>query len=354
MLRRTLLASSLAALALTASPPRAEACSPPLPGLYGSLPADGASYPANAALFFSGYDVTLDDTTVTVAGQPATLTTAGTPGGLGLSALIVPAPQAGDEVIIEGTFCPAGSGCPSKKITFTATAPDTTPPKGADAASFDVYDYADYHSSGGDCTSDSDLAEWVQLKGPTPDAGGSPVIFTLEAYRDAGLTDLVFTRSGFLPETGQAEVELRLFAADLGGKSAPEALCFHVSTKDAAGNPAPSLTESPVVVCKPCNYRVSDAPNTGFGPPPEPMWSGADAYPGGPCDPHASTGAGGNYPDAGLTTGSGGGSSGGNDEVIGGCSCQVGDEAGGAGASLGGIALVAAAMARAGRRRRGR
>lgn len=352
MLRRTLLASSLAALSLFAAPPRAHACSPPLPGLYGSVPADGGTYPANAALFFNGYDVTLDDTTVTVAGQAAVLTTAGTPSGLGLSARIVPEPKAGDEVVIEGTFCPPGTGCENKKITFTATAPDTTPPGGADAASFDVYDYDDYKSSGGDCSSDSDLAEWVQMKGPTPDPAGSPVIFTLGAYRDEGLTDLVFTRTGFLGATGQATVELRLMVSQLGGKSAPEALCFHVTTVDAAGNVAPSLTEVPIVICKPCNYRVSDAPTTGFGPPPEPVWNSGDAYAGGPCNPNGTTGAGGNFPDGGLTTGSGGTGGGGEDQVIGGCSCQVGDDVNGAGASLAGIALLAGAMVRLGRKRR--
>ncbi|MEO7331441.1 MAG: MYXO-CTERM sorting domain-containing protein, partial [Minicystis sp.] len=154
------------------------------------------------------------------------------------------------------------------------------------------------------------------------------------------------------------KVELRLLVADLGGKSAPEALCFTVTTVDAAGNVAPSISEVPIVICKPCNYRVTDAPLTGFGPPPEPMWNSGDVYAGGPCDPHVSAGAGGNFPDAGLTSGSGGSGGGtgggGSDQAIGGCSCQVGDDADGAGASFAGIALLAGAMARVGRRRRAR
>jgi MYXO-CTERM domain-containing protein len=226
-----------------------------------------------------------------------------------------------------------------------------TPPAETMPVGYDIYDYADYKSSGGDCTSDSDLAYWVELKAPMPDPAGSPVIYTLEAYRGESLQDLAFSRTGFLSETGQAKIELRLSAQELGGKSAPEAFCFHVETTDAAGNPAPTTSESPVFVCKPCNFRVSDAPNAGFGPPPEPMWNSGDSYPGGPCDPGGGTG--GNFPDGGLTTGSGGsgGGGGGEDVVIGGCGCRVGGEGEGAGASLAALALLAGAAMRAKRRR---
>ena len=54
----------------------ADACSPPLPGVTGSIPKDGETYPANAAIYFQGYNIGLGSVTVTVDGQPASFTPA--------------------------------------------------------------------------------------------------------------------------------------------------------------------------------------------------------------------------------------------------------------------------------------
>ena len=48
-------ASLLAASAVLGLSPDADACSPPPPGLTGSTPKSGDTYPANAALFFEGF-----------------------------------------------------------------------------------------------------------------------------------------------------------------------------------------------------------------------------------------------------------------------------------------------------------
>ena len=74
--------------------------------------------------------------------------------------------------MISGDFCKAPGQCQPKTITFTAGPPDTDPPPLMDAVSYDVYDYADYKSSGGDCTTDSDLAFWVELQTKSPPAAG--------------------------------------------------------------------------------------------------------------------------------------------------------------------------------------
>src|SRR4051812_42966208 len=69
--RTALILSSLTGLAALAAPGRADACGPPAPGLTSSTPADGDTYPGNAAVFFNGFDIALAGVTVTIDGQPA-------------------------------------------------------------------------------------------------------------------------------------------------------------------------------------------------------------------------------------------------------------------------------------------
>jgi hypothetical protein len=275
----------LAASAVLGLSPDADACSPPAPALTGSTPKSGDTYPANAALFFEGYDISLDGVTVTVDGQPATLqpVTDGPISKVGtLVATIQPKPAPGQTVIVSGQFCD-DSFCKPTSIEFEAGAEDNTPPPSTEIASFNVYDYPDFKSSGGDCQTNSDLAWFFQLTAPALAAGESPRIWTLERASDESFSDAKEIVSTFVNGTSFGITDREL-AAILGDKSAPEAFCFRVKTSDASGNTGGVSS----VVCKPCNYRV-DTGAQPFSPPAEPAWTSADVFPGGTCD----TGAGG-------------------------------------------------------------
>ena len=153
-----------ALVAAAYAPDTAAACGAPQPGLYSTVPAEGASHPANAALLFSGYELSLDGVTVTVDGAPAQLVAA--PFGSSWAEVVVlvePAPQVGQEVVVSGTICPL-EFCDPLLLTYTAGEPDLTAPVPVpEAAFFAVYDHADFMSSGGDCESDTDLTLYVHV-----------------------------------------------------------------------------------------------------------------------------------------------------------------------------------------------
>jgi MYXO-CTERM domain-containing protein len=347
---RTWTALILASLATFAAPRSADACSPPPPGLTSSTPADGDTYPANAALFFSGFDISLAAVTVTLDGVPASLGAppAMVPSVATLMATIAPAPKAGQKVVLSGDFCMAPQVCAPKTITFTAGPPDIEAPPVTDAVSFYVYDYADYKASPGDCTTDSDLAYWVQLQTKmAPAAGESPRLYTLDAFSDNSLQNKVSSRSGFL-SAQSLKVGIREFAMNLGGKIAPEAFCFRASTIDAAGNAAPG---SQLIVCKACRYRTDNIPS--LTQPAEPMWTDADLYAPGPCGMATSSSSSSSSGSGGA---GGGGGGGGTDSCQGntcGCQCRAGGEGEGeaAPAFLATLALGAGLAFRARRRR---
>ena len=333
----------VAVLLAVASARPAQACSPPLPGVYDSTPKSGATYPANAAIFFSGYDVSLDDVTVTVDGKPATLAPATIPsGGASLVVVVQPMPEPGQVVAIQGTFCQPGFQCPVYSLSFTAAPPDTTAPGAPKVVGFNVHDYVDFKSSGGDCQSDSDLAYWVEVETPPLEAGGSPVLQRIEAYRDPGLTDFVFGRARIVAGGEKQVVAFHVLASELAGKSPADAFCFRATIVDAAGNAGPDSAE---VICKPCYVRVDDGPSTGFGAPPEPTWSADDVHPGGACDPGGEGGSGGSGGEGGE------GGSGGGPQVIGGCGCRVGGGETGAD-MMGGVLAMMGVVAGMVRRRR--
>lgn len=79
--------AALATAGVAALP--ASACPPALPGLTGSVPKSGETYPANAAVFLFGAQVSLDDVAVTVDGEPASLVPAEKVASLGLSSKAV-------------------------------------------------------------------------------------------------------------------------------------------------------------------------------------------------------------------------------------------------------------------------
>lgn len=329
---RAYVACLLAASAVLGLSPDADACSPPLPGLTGSTPKSGDTYPANAALFFEGYSISLDSVTVTVDGQSATLlpVTTGPVSKVGtLRATIEPKPASGQAVVISGSFC-ADPGCQPVEIKFTAGAEDNDPPPATEIASYDVYDYPDFKSSGGDCQSDSDLAWFFDFTTTALAPGESPRILVLERAADASFSNASEVVSTFVNGTTFGLTD-RDMAASLGGSSAPEAFCFRVSTTDAAGN----VGGVSQVVCKPCNYRVESG-SPPFSPAPEPAWTSADVYPGGTCD-EGGGGAGG----AGGSGGSGG--SGGMDNEGDDTMCSV-RAVGGSGAASGAFAGMIVAL----------
>lgn len=328
-------AALLLALVTTLDRP-SEACSPPQSGLSSSIPASGSTYPANAAVFLMGYNMALDDVVVTVDGAAASLVPADAIGPLGLGSfavLVTPAPQPGQAVEIKGTFCLPIDQCPAASISFVASEPDTSAPAALSDLSFNVHDYPDFKSSGGDCQSDSDLAFWIHGSVEPPAMSESPVLVTFEAFRDQELKNLAFSRSTFAT-SADITIGHRATLDFLAGASAPDALCFRASTIDAAGNKGATSA----AVCKPCNYRQDSSPSMSNWPPDEPMWTQADAYPGGPC--FMGSGAGG----GGSSSSSSG--SGGDDKIVinDGCSIRAEGPSTNAGSSDARSALAALAV----------
>ncbi|WP_155798176.1 hypothetical protein [Sorangium cellulosum] len=353
----------IAALLCTAAmESSAEACSPPLPGLTGTLPESGGSLPANAAIFFDGYSISLDAVSVTVGGEPASLVAVTDLPSLGYSlvARIDPPPGEGQAIVIEGDFCRAAEPCGPTRIELTAGAADADAPAGPSGVSFDVHDHADFKSSGGDCQVDSDLSWWVTVEGEIAGSGEAPVITTIEAFLDDTFTDPVMSQSRLM-NAAALTVALSRTTDVLDGAAAPEAFCFRATAIDAAGNAAGEAVHA----CKPCYYRKDpETAQPGLGAPPEPAWTEGDIYPGGTCDSGmgaggggaggAGTGAGGSGGDgAGGSGGDGAGGSGGDGETAeSGCSFRAPGGSGGAGTTgIAALALLACA-ALAGRRKR--
>ncbi|MDI1448760.1 hypothetical protein [Polyangium sp. 6x1] len=319
MLPRLSLGLAAAALVAVAAPQPARACPPPLPGLSNHIPENGATYPMNAALFFSGHSISLDAVTVTVDGNPASLVPVADEVLKGLGGFVVridPTPSVGQVVKVAGDFCTPGETCEPKSIVFTTSAPDTTAPAPVKSLSFDVYDYPDFKSSGGDCQSDSDLAYFLHVDADDAADGAAPEVWRVEAFRDAAMQDLAFSRSLF---AGSA-IRFYKLALELAGAEPATAFTFRVTTHDAAGQSGGSS-----VVSLPCHVRV-DPP--GMAPqwtPDEPMWTTADILPGGACD--GSGGGGG--------SGGSGGSGGGNGGAGGSGGAAGNGGAGGSGGSSG-------------------
>jgi MYXO-CTERM domain-containing protein len=353
MLSRTWLAIPFAALTLTAAAPRARACSPQPPGVYGTVPQNGEKYPGNAAVILQGHDILPTEATVTVDGQPATLKDVSKTlfSEIGLVGVVVePTPAAGQNVVITGTFCEPVVGCNPMTLYYQATAPDTTPPPAISLTSFNIYDYPDFKSSGGDCQSNSDFAWWLHLDSPIPVQGTDGAVFySVEGYRDASLAGgPVFTVVGYVDAVWSSTVTIQSTIDTLQGKALPEAACFRVKAYDSAGN-TPSISSE--LLCKPCNYRVDTVAGTGSVHH-EPTWTAADVYPGGTCDSSMTgTSTGSASTSASTGTGAGGGSDGG-DEVIGGCGCSVAGESDSAAGLFGALALALCSSLRLARRRR--
>lgn len=324
---------------MTSQESTSEACSPPLPGLYSTIPQNGEQYPANAAIFVSGYGISLDAVAVTVDGAPASLVHAAPIEALGIATfavLVSPPPMVGQTVEVKGDFCPPESMCEPQAFTFVATEADISAPPAPSALSFNLYDYPDFKSSGGDCQNDSDLAWWITAAGEPASATESRVLLTIEGFRGADFKDLAFSTSTFLTADA-ATVSVHQTIGVLNGLAAPDALCIRATTMDAAGNKSAGSASA----CEPCNYRKDASPATSDWVPAEPEWTAADVFPGGPCDMGSGVGGSGG-------AGSGGGTSG--DVTFGGCGCHIEGNDASMAPSLA-FAALAAALLRAARRR---
>ncbi|WP_437923483.1 hypothetical protein WMF37_31200 [Sorangium sp. So ce291] len=359
-------AAIIAALACTAAmESSAGACSPPLPGLTGTFPESGGLLPANAAIFFEGYSVSLDGVSVTVDGEPASLVlvTDVPAAGYSIRARIMPPPREGQAIAIEGDFCGPPESCGVKRIELTAGVADTEAPPGLSALSFDLYDHADFKSSGGDCQLDTDLSWWLTAEGEVAQGGEAPVITTIEAFRDDTFTDPVFSLSRFM-NVAPLSIAIGQTAAVLDGADAPEALCFRATAMDTAGNVAGETVHA----CRPCYYREDPATEQPpFATPSKPAWTEADIYPGGTCDSGmepgsggvggsdgagGSGGVGGSDSAGGAGAGSGGGDGETGETSESGCSFRAAGGAGGGGAPGAAALALLACAAIAGRRRR--
>ena len=274
-LSRPLAAAALVgAFALVAGAPRsADACGAPEPALTSTTPSNGATYPANAALLFQGFDITLDAVTVKVDDQPAELVPAGFASGwASIAVRVEPAPQVGQTVVVSGEFCEFGD-CGPVTLTYTAGEPDLIAPTPvAEASRFTVYDHADFESSGGDCLSNSELTVYVRVMQDAPGAAEAPGVVSAVWSKGSGFfSDFTITSS----ETASMSVAIEL--SQLDGNDPRSEVCVTVVATDLAGNAA-----EPFEICPACFYRKDEGENDG-GPVPEPAWTDADAVPGSAC-----------------------------------------------------------------------
>jgi len=267
-------------------PADALACGPPAPGLTSHIPADGAWYPANGIILFDGFNISLDQVTVTVDGSPATLVDASAAFSTSVSTLaarVSPKPNPEQKVTISGSFC---SGCAAESFTFTARADDLVAPEGIVSGEYGVHDYADFQSGGGDCQSNSDLGLWVHAQTVPANEEEAPTILQIEAFADSALSKPMASTAALIT-TNEVVWGYRLVKADLQGAS-PSAVCFRLSTKDLSGNDGPE----PLVLCNACYSRTDAQSGMSGSPPAEPTWGEADTIKGGPCDWGAGVGGG--------------------------------------------------------------
>ncbi|MDC0720265.1 MYXO-CTERM sorting domain-containing protein [Nannocystis bainbridge] len=264
---------------LFALPRLADACGATLPELHESVPADGDTYPANAALLFWGDGITLDKVTVTVDGEPAALVDAPLAAGLApLAAKVEPEPQPGQTVVVAGEFCGEGENCPAS-ISFIAGARDVTAPSpDVEKSFFAVFEHAQYTMTSGCDQFEIEQTLYVHLEQPAPTAGEALPLFVMEWDPGGEFEGHGLHRTARGPSSTTV-VPITLAVDRLGGADVRTDVCLEVVAIDAAGNAA-----APFELCPPCFVRTDEAPQPdGSGPPDEPVWSDADAVPGSAC-----------------------------------------------------------------------
>lgn len=351
---------STCALALLV-PRIADACGASIPELTASVPVDGGTYPGNAALLFSGFEISLDAVTVTVDGAAATLVPAEFAASFAtIAALVEPAPEAGQTVVVAGSFCSEGEGCDPVTITYTASAADVTAPvPNVDDTFFAVYDHPEYDTNLGCDELVVQQTLYVHLSQAAPAAGDALSLFQVE-WKPEGAGQAGFRRA---VRFGEEALSLAVLMQEsmIGGLDLASA-CIDITPIDAANNAAPAFQ-----VCPACFFRKDEVPAAGG--PPEPEWSDDDAVPGSACapaapttgddptgEPPSGTGTGtGSDSDTGSDTGSGTGDADsataaeGDDGLDKGCACSSG---GAAPSDLGRFVLFALGLGLAVVRRR--
>ncbi|PCC75381.1 MYXO-CTERM domain-containing protein [Nannocystis exedens] len=266
-------------------PRLADACGASPAELHESVPADGETYPANAALLFWGDAISVDKVTVTVDGEPAALVPAAFAEGLApLAVKVEPEPQPGQTVVVAGEFCAENDGCPAS-ITFTAGEPDVAAPATlAEASFFAVLEHAPFQFTSGCDQWEIAQTMYVHLEQPAPAAGEALVLFevTWDGGEELGGSGIRRVARGLEPTT---IVPVALNSGTLGAADVRTDVCLEVVARDAAGNAA-----APFELCPPCFMRVDEAPLAdGSTLPPEPLWTEADAVPGSACAPATET-----------------------------------------------------------------
>ncbi|MCY1068079.1 MYXO-CTERM sorting domain-containing protein [Nannocystis sp. RBIL2] len=255
----------------------ADACGASLPELRESVPADGDTYPANAALLFWGEAISVDKVTVTVDGEPAALVAFD--GGLApLMVQVEPEPLPGQKVVVAGEFCAEGDNC-AASITFTAGEPDFVAPAPiVEASFFAVFEHAPFSYSNGCTQFEAAQAMYVHLEQAAPAAGEALVLFqvTWKPGEEVDANSIRLTARGVTPTTIES---VALPAEHFGSADVRTDVCLEVVARDAAGNEAP-----PFELCPPCFMRSDDTPlPSASTAPPEPVWTEADAVPGSAC-----------------------------------------------------------------------
>jgi len=256
-----------------------------MPGLYGSVPAQGETYPGNAAVNLSGYELSLDKVVASVDGAPASLAQISyVPGYFQdqVLAKVTPTPQLGQTVVISGNFC-ADNGyygddyfCEPQSLSYVAGAHDLVAPQASLDVRYDVHTHPDREPSNS-CENYSDATVYVRLKGTPAQPGESPVVVTVSVLGQV--------RQLILQQLEQT-VTFELSDYELKGAQ-PEQLSVLLSVSDAAGN---ALGQSGASAA----CRLSkEAPVMDDGWSwSEPDWSKAQVVQGGPCWDDSMTPAG--------------------------------------------------------------
>ncbi len=250
----------------------ARACSPPVePTLLGPDPA--GPVPANAAIRIQASSTDLSEYVASVDGELAALTEVEE---LRINhyvtsefAVSIAGVTAGAHVRLR--WCEEGNGC-IDVIEYDASDPVVEPPPAPASLIFDLHDFPGIYG-GALCELPEELNWWIKTE-VAPSEHDIEVFHLFEGFSAEEQPQLRF-RSHALASGEVIDWPVAGYQVQLGDAEPPEAICIRATAIDAAGN-----RSEPVESCLPCRYSV--AVRSGDLPP-QPMWTEADIYPGGPC-----------------------------------------------------------------------
>ena len=282
----------IAGLSIGLFAPKAEACSPPPPGVYGSVPETGSQLPSNAAIVFTGQAMMLEDFSVTVDGIFADLIPiaelsvhfyAGFSERLALK--VEPEPLVGQQVTILGCVGSMWNSVEENtnctQFNFVAAPSDQTPPSAPYSAAYDIYDHAPYQPGCCFCQTNSDVAYHLDFAGLEQNTSTQAANFvSVQAYLASDSTESVLFESLIHVNAYEGDFTFRVVEQTLQGQSAENALCFRLTSFDAAMNPAAEV----ITLCDPCHLKTSTDPIGEYEmPPAEPSWTTSDLVDNGSC-----------------------------------------------------------------------